>query len=364
MDIPAAEDLQEFLTEHFSPSELRQFVTYLPRGRRLAAALPDGTPSLTELAFATVETLQRHAAIDGAFWMRLRKKRPGLIPRIAAIQASFPALARERSSTLTLVLARASRQERCVEIEVIVRNDSSTPQFLTELTMEAHDIRVDDSPRFKLAKALRGDTLELSLRNEGWSDLYLDLSLEFANRSPARRVGPGTVRSGETRSVAALSESDVFTTQGPQTWLRVSGRGHRPGDDAPFRVDEHIQVLYSDYHPKEITEACPAVPDTVYVSLFDTASQTARKRYDLLREVPPNQADIFACVVSCDRSAFFNLDLSLLATADSALTARLEGLAVVRTPGDPRSIRDGDVFVRGRDGAWHLQAAVRKPWLR
>lgn len=362
MDTPAAEVLQEFLTEHFSPSELRQLVTYLPRGRRLAAALPDGTPSLTELAFATVETLQRHAAIDGAFWLRLRNKRPRLVPRIAAIQASFPALASERSSTLTLVLARASRQEGCVEIEVIVRNDSTAPQFLTALTMAALNIRVDDSPRFKLIKTPRGETLELSLHNEGWSDLDFDLSLEIAGRSPTRRIGPGTVRSGETRSVVALSESDVFTAPGPQTWLRVSGRGHRPGGDASFRVDEHIRIFYSDYHPEEITEALPAVPDTVYVSLFDTASHTSRKRYDLLREVPPNQADIFACVTSCDRSAFFDLELSLLGTADALLTTRLDGLAVVRTPGDPRSIRDGDVFVRGRDGAWHLQAVVRKPW--
>ncbi len=357
--MPHHKDLHDFLVAHFKPHNLRQLVTALPNGQQLTYELPGRSVSPNELTFETVQLLREHGAIDRDFWRELKARRPQLKDQIQAIEATFPPLACVSSPTLSLILARASRREHYTEVELVIRNDSDQPQFISELRLEAQNIIVDYAPRYKLKPTFKSDHLVLSVDNRGWSDFSLDLDVLFdrpETGTPPKIVSP-RVLSGEARTLAAFSQAEIFVREnGNRATLNLRGLGHAHQTGSQFMLNECIEVQRSDFSPKDLFESLPRSPDTTYVCLFETTASSCQKRYNILREVPARQADVFSCLVSTDRSASFDLVMELVSTDRTSLTARHDGLAVMRQPGEWTKLRDGDVFIRGLDDGWHLES--------
>jgi hypothetical protein len=367
MIVSHQEALQKFLIAHFSLSELRQLITYLPGGRVIMASLPDGVMSAKDFAFEAVLSLERNAALDPDFWSRLRAERPRLGSEITAMQTAFPAfpaLSRASSPTLTLLLVRASRHKRYTGLEIVVRNDSTVPQFIKALHLDAQNIVVDYTPDFTLHGKVIDGSFGVSLLNRGWSTLVLvlDLRISPSSHGASRTSTTATVSSGQYHNLFDLSEADIFG-RGRHDHANVHVFGHCEALENGVRatIDQSFTVQRADFVPDQ-RRGAKRGPDTTYICLFDTTHNSCKKTYSILREVPAGQADIFSCIVSADRSASFDLVVELVSADDTLLSTRHDSLAVQRGPHDRWPVKDGDVFTLDVDGSWNLSPPARTPW--
>ena len=78
-------NLSRLLLDLFGESELRTFISYLPHGQTYQAELPGGGVSLSNLAHAAAEMLQRFGAINSDLRERLIFQRPRQVDKIDAV---------------------------------------------------------------------------------------------------------------------------------------------------------------------------------------------------------------------------------------------------------------------------------------
>lgn len=362
------EELQNFLTTQYSAAELRRLIYYLPDGEALSASLPGELASLSDLAFAAVQSLHRTGALDSDFWSRLRSSRSHFTAQITSIQAASPAASLASSSTLSLILARvspASRSKRYSEIEFVVRNDSTRPQIITEIRLDAQNIAVDYTPRVKLDPAVKSGCFVVDLRNDGWSDLAISLTIKApALPAAAAKRAMTVVLSGEATRLCELSEREIFAPGSDAlAVVHVFGQVQALQGGLQTEVDQTFEVERRQLHHGPPCGAARP-PDTMYICILATGQPSCQKRYKVLREVPAGGADVFACVVSADRSATFDLVVELMTSDKTKLSTRHDGLAVVREPGDKWDVQDGASFTLDSSGAWLLASRKRKPWDR
>lgn len=364
MSRSGGENLEDFFVERFSPRELRRFISNLHDGDVLRAALPGESATMDVLAHEVVGLLRRHGVCDDDFWKKLKSTRKVFTDQIAEIQANFPPIAFASSPTLSLLLARASQRESHTEIEIVVRNNSTRPQLLKELHLEAQNLAVDYSPRFELKSALTGDHLVISIENDGWSDLSLDLDVRLDSPSPdpSPRIVSPRVRSGEKRTLAAFSEADLFRNE-RNDWatIDVFGSFHAHQTDHTFQSGRHFSVSRREFLAPDISAAMAILPDTTYACIFETTAPSCQKRYPILREVPAGKLDVFSCLVSADRSASFDMLITLVSADEATLSTPYERVSVARRPADHREYQDGDVFTVDKNGSWHLNSRFRRP---
>ncbi len=71
------EKIQKLLISLFNTEELLRFLRYGPQGEEILSKLPSMKVSLDEIAYETIDLLQRYGLIDHAFFARLVRERPG-----------------------------------------------------------------------------------------------------------------------------------------------------------------------------------------------------------------------------------------------------------------------------------------------
>lgn len=348
------EPLHQFMTAHFTLSEMRQLVRYLPDGGDLLARLPDGSVSPIDFAFETVQLLDRHAALDSTFWSKLTEERPRLAPEISSLRTSFRPLARASSSNLSLILARASKKASYTEIEFLVRNESTLPQFITELRLTAQNITIDYTPRVSFEIFYHYDFI-IAMHNRGWSTVVVTLSIDIVP------TYPGAPAFFVSETVHSGKHETLFELSAPHEWQIMNITGSCTDLESGIQVAINQSLFRRDLRRPGMTDPC-FESNTTYVCLFGTGHQSCQKTYEILRAVPPGKADIFTCMVSTDRSSSFDLVVDLVSPDDTVLSTRHDGLAVVRAPQDQRDIEDGAVFTLDTDRTWNLRPVARKPW--
>lgn len=110
----ARKQLYEFLVEAFDSGELRRMLHFLPDGRAIERALPGATASCVEVAYATVELLDRHGAlVGGAFWQVLLEARPIRRDAIEALRVAF-AQCRDAGDRTPVIAARRPQRATLV----------------------------------------------------------------------------------------------------------------------------------------------------------------------------------------------------------------------------------------------------------
>lgn len=344
------EQLQEFLLAHFSASEVRMFISCLPASRRLTDELPGDSVSPRELAFAAVQVLDRHAALDAAFWAGLRGARPHLVVEVTAIEASQGVSRSASLAGLSLVMARATRHRDHAEVEFIVQNEGHAAQFITELRLEARQLVADLKPVPWLRYHQSVEGFRVLLTNVGWSDLEIEGTVSV------RWFGPNMRLQKVTCCLPPGGEAEIARIATPA--LSCPAAVHIAG-----RYRERYGAWRSLY--RTLSSPRPAAshiaePRTAYICMFETAGPTQR-RFNVVRAVPRGHADIFACIVSADRSCAFDLVVEVVTASGTVLESQHAGLAVVRRPNDGWDVENGDEFALGADGVWSLG---KRPWRR